>query len=242
MSNHISVATDGAIMIVGIDRPSKRNALNEPMFDALARAFHDAASAEHISVLLIHGDEQCFSAGHDLDAFGQLWPQPPDGAIVRFMEALVSIGKPVVAAVNGPAVGLGATMLLSADYVVAGQSSSFRFPFAELGIAPEAGSSALLARRVGDLCARDWLLSARKIPASEALDKGLISIVEEDVRVYDTAFRYAQMLSQRSSEVLGRIRRLIDEGFNRSAPQALAAEVELLNHLIPKLVQTSQSH
>jgi enoyl-CoA hydratase/carnithine racemase len=138
------------------NRPDKRNALDGAMFDALANALRLAQDDPRVHCVLLHGAGPHFSAGHDIAAFSTLWPQAEDGAIRRCIGAFAEQPKPLVAAVTGAAVGFGATMLLHADWVVAGESTIFKFPFADLGIVPEAGATALLARRVGELAARDW--------------------------------------------------------------------------------------
>lgn len=234
-SPYIAVTREDGVLFVQIQRPDKRNALDEAMFAALATAFTDAQHADDIAAVLIHGIAGCFSAGHDLAAFATLWPQPADGAIVRCIDALIQLHKPLIAAVDGAAVGFGATLLLHADYVAASARATFRFPFADLGIVPEAGSSALLARRVGDLCARDWLLSARVIDAHEALAKGFVSHVFADADTLSAATRYARQLAAKPAGATQQIRRLLDEGATRTASEAAAAEVDALNILIPAI-------
>jgi enoyl-CoA hydratase/carnithine racemase len=216
MSDTIVIDRRASLMTVGIRRPEKRNALDESMFAALAAVFEKANRSEDIAAVIIQGTSECFCAGHDLAAFERLWPQPNDGVIARCIGALIGLTKPMVAAVCGPAIGFGATLLLSADYVVAGESATFRFPFAQLGIVPEAGSSALLARRVGDLCARDWLMSGRVIDAPEALDKGFVSTVTADADVEATALRYAVNLASKPVNAVREIRQLIKSRSSQS--------------------------
>jgi enoyl-CoA hydratase/carnithine racemase len=151
MNQYILAQQLDSVMSIVLNRPEKRNALDESMFAALADAFVEARSNERVASVLIKGTPDCFCAGHDLAAFATLWPQQENGAIVKCITALLDLDKPLTAAVCGAAVGFGATLLLSADYIVASRSATFRFPFAQLGIVPEAGASALLARRVGDL-------------------------------------------------------------------------------------------
>lgn len=234
MSPYVSVDIGDGIMSIGLNRPEKRNALDEPMFAALAEALIDARTDDQVVTVLIKGTRDCFCAGHDLAAFAELWPQPEDGAIVRCITALIGLEKPLVAAVCGPAVGFGATLLLSADHVVASHSATFRFPFARLGIVPEAGASALLARRVGDLSARDWLMSARVIDAEEAFRKGFVSTLAQASDVESIAQKYVEDIASTPPHVMQRIRQLINDGAHRSARQAAFFELDALNSLIPE--------
>ncbi|EEF21796.1 Carnitinyl-CoA dehydratase, putative, partial [Ricinus communis] len=165
-----------------------------------------------------------------------------DGAVARCIKAFAEQPKPLVAAVNGAAVGFGATMLLHADWVVAGESAMFRFPFADLGIVPEAGATALLARRVGDLVARDWLMSGRLVGAAEALQRGFVSRVVRDAEVREAAVEYALRLASKPPSALQATRRLLREGATLSAAQAIDGELAYLNACIPAVSWRSIPH
>lgn len=224
---------------IGINRPDKRNALDGAMFDALADSLRRAQDDPDVHCVLVHGTGPHFSAGHDIAEFATLWPQAEDGAIRRCIAAFAEQPKPLVAVVTGAAVGFGATMLLHADWVVAGESTVFRFPFADLGIVPEAGATALLARRVGDLVARDWLMSARPIPAAEALRHGFVSCVMPDADAHAAARDYAVRLAAKPQQALRATRRLLVEGTTLSAREAIGKEVAHLNILIPAIAKVS---
>jgi enoyl-CoA hydratase/carnithine racemase len=233
MSANLTAELHGHVWSVGISRPEKRNALNGPLFDALANALRLAQSDARVHCVLLHGTRDSFCSGHDTAEFGSLWPQPADGAVARCIEAFAEQPKPLVAAVNGAAVGFGATLLLHADWVVAGKGAVFRFPFADLGIVPEAGATALLGRRVGDLCARDWMMSGRPITAAEALQRGFVSRVVPDAEVHDTARDYCALLAAKPPTALQSMRRLLREGAMLSAGEAIQRELALLNDFIP---------
>ncbi len=242
MTANITSALDGKIWSIGIHRPEKRNGLNGTMFDALANALLLAQDDLRVHCILLHGTDDAFCAGHDTAAFGSLWPQATDGAVARCINAFATQPKPIVAAVNGAAVGFGATMLLHADWVVAGESARFRFPFADLGIVPEAGATALLARRVGDLVARDWLLSGREIRPDEALRCGFISRVVRDDDVRRTASDYAARLASKPPGALQDTRRLLCEGSTLPAVKAIEGEFAYLNAYIPAISWRSIPH
>ncbi|SAK47251.1 enoyl-CoA hydratase [Caballeronia fortuita] len=238
----ITSRLDGHIRTIGIDRPEKRNALDAAMFAALADALLHGQSDAQAHCVLLHGTTDSFCSGHDTAAFRTLWPQPADGVVRRCIQAFSEQSKPLVAAVNGAAVGFGATMLLHADWVVAGKSATFRFPFADLGIVPEAGATALLARRVGDLTARDWLLSGRTMTANEALRHGFVSRVVSDANVRDAANEYAKCLAAKPPGALQVTRRLLLEGASSSAQAAIENEFAHLDTFIPALASTSTAH
>jgi enoyl-CoA hydratase/carnithine racemase len=242
MKANITTQLDGRIGSIGIDRPEKRNALDAAMFAALADALQQAQSDMRVHCVLLHGTADSFCSGHDTAAFKTLWPQPADGVVRRCIRAFSEQTKPLLVAVNGAAVGFGATMLLHADWVVAGESAMFRFSFADLGIVPEAGATALLARRVGDLTARDWLLSGRAIAADEALLHGFVSRLVPDANVRDAANEYAMCLAAKPPGALQATRRLLLEGATSSTREAIENELAHLNTFIPALTSTSTAH
>ncbi|WP_109480319.1 enoyl-CoA hydratase-related protein [Paraburkholderia sp. C35] len=242
MTAHLTSQLDGQVWSIGIDRPEKRNALDGTMFDALANALRLAQGDVRVHCVLLHGTQDCFCSGHDKAEFGALWPQAADGAVARCIGAFAGQPKPLVAAVNGAAVGFGATLLLHADYVVAGEGAMFRFPFADLGIVPEAGATALLARRVGELVARDWLLSGRAITATEALQCGFVSRVVPNEDVHQTARAYAAQLASKPPSALQATRRLLQEGATSSAADAIERELAYLNAYIPAVCWRSIPH
>lgn len=242
MENRITSETSDNICTISINRPEKRNALNEAMFDALANAMNHANQNTNVHCVILQGVGPHYSAGHDIAEFAKLWPQSQDGSVRRCISAFAQQSKPVVAAVTGAAVGFGATMLLHADWVVAGESTVFKLPFADLGIVPEAGATALLARRVGDMVARDWLLSARRISADEALHHRFVSCVKPDVDVHAAARDYALCLAAKPADALQTSRRLLNEGSLLSASDAIEKEVVCLNALIPAVAKASSGN
>lgn len=239
MNLGIDVEYKSGIAIVCVNRPGKRNALDGKMFDCLAGELRRAQGDARVRCIVVIGAGPHFSSGHDLAEFATLWPQGEDGAVRRCMHAFAEQSKPVVMAVTGAAVGFGATMSLHADWICAGESAYFKFPFTDIGIVPEAGATALLARRVGDLVARDWLFSARRVSASEALRHGLISSVVPDSVAKNTALEYALRLAEKSSEALQATKRLLQMGRTMTTTDAIDLELNYLNALIPKISRSS---
>ena len=165
------------LLILTLNRPDKRNALNAGMYQALADALRQAARDEHVHALLLQGQSDCFTAGNDLADFVGKHALEPDDPILQFLHTLADFPKPVIAAVAGPAVGIGTTMLLHCDLVYLADNARLQLPFVELGLVPEFASSLLLPRLVGHLKAAELLLLAEAMDAEEALRLGLANKV-----------------------------------------------------------------
>jgi enoyl-CoA hydratase/carnithine racemase len=162
---------DGVLTLV-LDRPARHNALDQAGYEAFAAAL-EAARTPDVRVIVIAAEGPTFCAGNDREHFRTRWPQGPDDEVVRFLIALSRIEVPIVAAVQGAAVGIGATLLLHCDLVVMGEAAFLAYPFLSLGLAPEGGSSRLLRERIGPQRTMELLLSARRIDADEACRLGL---------------------------------------------------------------------
>ncbi|KWR77787.1 enoyl-CoA hydratase-related protein [Cupriavidus sp. IDO] len=170
----IEASLKGTVWHIVLRRPHKRNALTMEMFTALAESLGLADAHPGVRAIAVTGEGSGFSAGHDLTAFDE-WPQLPNDPVPVFLHRLAKVLKPLVVGVHGFAAGVGATMLLHADWVIATPDARLRLPFVDLGIAPEAGSSLLLARSVGSLRAKQMLLGG-EIFTSEAAERwGLVT-------------------------------------------------------------------
>ena len=165
------------LLILTLNRPDKRNALNAGMYQALADALRQAARDEHVHALLLQGQSDCFTAGNDLADFVGKETLEADDPILQFLHTLADFPKPVIAAVAGPAVGIGTTMLLHCDLVYLGDTARLQLPCVELGLVPEFAASLLLPRAVGHLKAAELLLLAEAIDGEEALHIGLANQV-----------------------------------------------------------------
>jgi enoyl-CoA hydratase/carnithine racemase len=176
MSEHVHVSREGSTVEVVVDRPTKKNALTGEMYTALAEAIEQAGADSSVRAVLVSAVGGAFSAGNDLQDFLAGTPGP-DSPVVRFLQAMRDSDVPLVAAVQGPAVGIGATMLLHFDHVVAADDTVLQFPFVSMALVPEAGSSLLLPRVVGYLRAAEIMFTGDNVPASQALELGLVSRV-----------------------------------------------------------------
>lgn len=171
----ILVEQEDGIMTVVFNRPQKKNALTHAMYDAMITALQQAESEPSVRLLCFKGTAGCFTSGNDLKDFLGNPPSDEQSPVMRFLHALIDMKKPLVAAVQGPAIGIGATMLLHCDMVMATPDATFQMPFTKLALCPEAGSSYLLPRVVGTTRALSMLLMSQTIDANTAAQWGLVT-------------------------------------------------------------------
>ncbi len=208
MSDHVKTERDGRVLTILMDRPDKKNALTHAMYAAIADALQLAHKDPQVRCVIITGAGDSFTAGNDLGDFaaGLFDEQPP---VVRFLDAIIACDKPVIAAVNGPAVGVGLTMLLHCDLVYASDAASFRSPFPHLGVVPEAGSSLLLPLSIGNAWANDIFIAGRVLTAGEALSAGLVSRVFPSASLIDECRTIARTIAAQAPNAMLHTKRLI---------------------------------
>lgn len=178
MSEHVRIERDADVLAITLARPERRNAITVAMYAALADAIESAAGEAGPRVITLSGDGPDFTAGNDLgDFLAELPRESDDIPVWRLLRALARNSVPLVAAVHGNAVGIGTTMLLHCDLVIAEQGARFSMPFVDLGLVPEAASSLLLPRIAGRRRAARHLLLAEPFGVEEARELGLISHV-----------------------------------------------------------------
>jgi enoyl-CoA hydratase/carnithine racemase len=187
MSQEITVSRIGRALHVRLDRADKRNAITRSMYDAVTEAIVEAEADEAIRAVLFSGAGEAFCAGNDLNDFVADPPTGMDSPAFRFLRAISTAEKVLVAAAHGSAVGVGATMLLHCDLVVAARSARLSLPFVTLGLVPEAASTLLLPRTIGHLRSAQLLLLGEPIDAETALRWGLVNRVVEDDKLIDVA-------------------------------------------------------
>jgi len=192
----IVVSDADAIRTIRIDRPEKKNALTLPMYAAMAHAIEEANTRADVRCLLIAGHESGFCAGNDLSDFLQMAQAGGLGEpIVRFLHALARRETPLVAAVAGKAVGIGTTMLLHCDYVVAAEDAVLSTPFVALGLAPEAASSLLGPRLMGDARAFELLVMGHPLEAQAAKAAGIVNAVVPAAELESAALAAAREIA-----------------------------------------------
>ncbi|MEM1182425.1 MAG: enoyl-CoA hydratase-related protein [Acidobacteriota bacterium] len=221
MSDFIISERQGRVLVMTINRPDRLNALNHGMYAALAEGLGELASDDSLRAAVITGRGEYFTAGNDLEDFSAGMPEgkPP---VMRFLEALLMAPKPVFAAVNGPAIGVGLTMLLHCDLAYASQSATLRAPFPQVGVVPEAGSSLLLPQAVGMAMANDILIAGRTLNAEEALNAGLVSRVFTDDELLPKTLKVAAQVAGQAPNATRKSKALI-----RSSRDAVAARMKL---------------
>ncbi len=213
MSEFVKVERDGAVLVVSLTRPEKKNALTGAMYEALIAAFTQASDGAEIGALLLEGSGGVFSAGNDISDFLAFALKPGaemrDLPVMRFIYALARFAKPLVAAVDGQAVGVGATLCFHCDLVYASPAARFHMPFVDLGLVPEAGSSLLAPQRFGRARASQYLLLGEPFDAEAARAEGLVNAVVEAGSLHAHALAKAQALAAKPRQALLTARRLI---------------------------------
>ncbi len=187
--------TDDDVLTITFNRPARKNAITAAMYQALADALYAGDHDPAVRAILIAGQPEIFTAGNDLEDFMKAPPQGDESPVFRFLHAISTAQKPIVAAVRGAAVGVGTTMLLHCDLVYAGRSAKFSMPFVQLGICPEAASSLLLPQLIGYRQAAAKLLLGEAFGADEALAIGFVNQVLDDDAVLDHARSQAVKLA-----------------------------------------------
>jgi enoyl-CoA hydratase/carnithine racemase len=198
-----------AMLRVQLNRPAKKNAMTASMYITLAEIFSEAASDDAIRVVLWHGAGGSFTAGNDVEDFLKNPPGAGESPQSRLMSALMNLDKPLVAAVQGIAVGGGTTMLTHCDFVYAGESTRFQTPFINIGLVPEFGSSFSLPSRIGYLRAAELFLLGQPFDARRAAELGLVTRVVPDADVLATAMETAEKLAQKPIGALRACKKLI---------------------------------
>ena len=188
----IAVQTINGVARIAIARPEKKNAITVAMYQAMADAIGAAHDDGTVRAILIHGEKDIFTAGNDLEDFMKNPPAGMDAPVFQFMQALGLSEKPVVAAVNGAAVGIGTTMLMHCDLVYCADNAMFSMPFVSLGVCSEFASSLTIPLAAGYHKAAEKLLLAEPISAEEALEMKIVNRILPPGEVLDYAIRQAE--------------------------------------------------
>lgn len=208
MTDHILTESDGGVLTLRMNRSDKKNALTSAMYDALSDGLDKAAADSEMRCAVILGSDGVFCAGNDIADFIKA-ASSPEGmkSTLRFLSTLARFPKPLVAGVDGVAVGVGTTMLMHCDLVVASGRSMFQTPFVDLGLVPEAGSSWLAPRIMGHQNAFAMLGLGEKFSAEDAHRSGLVNVVVLDAEV--EALERAKALAAKPPEALAISRDLV---------------------------------
>ena len=223
MSEFVEIVMRGPSLEIILDRTDKKNAITGDMYATMARAIFAAESDPDVVSILFAGRGAAFCAGNDLQDFLST-PMNANSPVLSFLKAISTTSKVMIAAVQGPCVGIGATLLLHCDHVVAAPSASLGFNFVKIALVPEAGSSLLLPRAVGRLKAAELMLLGEPVAAAEALRLGLVSRVVGEGEQLDAARAFADKLEALPPEALMATRRLLNSS-SRTVEARIAEEV-----------------
>ncbi|MET0931027.1 MAG: enoyl-CoA hydratase-related protein [Aeromicrobium sp.] len=222
----ILVEVRDSIGLVTLDRPERRNAMSDAMYEELVAAVHDLDAREDVRAIVLTGAGSAFCAGADIKTMFAVPAEPGADARARAdwtpWPGLVRAAKPMVAAINGIALGVGLSMVLPFDRIVAGESATFTVRFLQMGVLPELGSSHYLPRRIGVPAATELVLSGRVVEAVEALHLGLVDEVVPDADLLDATLARAAVLGAGSTRHI----RWVKELFDRNAADPDLAAVQ----------------
>lgn len=219
MSEGITLAEDGGVIEMRLDRPDKKNALTASMYRIMTATLADASRRSDIGAIIFSGEGDAFCAGNDLKDF-MAGPQGGEAAFA-FIRALAGFDKPLVAAVQGLAVGIGTTMLFHCDLVYAAPDARFIMPFVNLGLVPEAGSSLLAPATMGHAKAAAMLLLGEPLDAQAADRAGLITAIIPHDALWNHARAKAHVLMSKPPQALAATRRLL-----KGDPSVLIARID----------------
>jgi len=180
MDQQIVTSRSDGVLEIRITRPHKKNALTAAMYAELADVINSVAGDPEVRAILLTGCGDAFTAGNDLADFLEHPPSGTDSPVFRFLEAISTTPQPLVAAVNGMAIGIGTTLLLHCDLVYASDKARFQLPFVNLGLVPEAAVSLLLPRAAGHARAAELLMLGEPFDAAHAESAGLLTAIVED--------------------------------------------------------------
>jgi enoyl-CoA hydratase/carnithine racemase len=222
----------GQVARVRFDRPAKKNAITAAMYlqlaDALAAADHDPG----VRAILLHGSPDCFTSGTDIAELLHPGAAEAGSPAARLFEVLPGLDKPIVAAVAGPAVGIGSTLLLHCDLVYAAPESHFQFPFVLLGIVPEFGSTFLLPLLAGYQRAAELLLLGKPVGAEKACEAGIVTAVVPREGLLAEAERAAHCLAEAPAEALRLTKRLMKARYGKTVVDTIAEESRIIRECL----------
>ncbi|NMM81578.1 enoyl-CoA hydratase [Acidovorax sp. SRB_14] len=220
----ILVHTEAGVTTVTLNRVDKKNSLTRAMYATLADTLAQAEADASVRAVLLQGDITVFSAGNDIGDFLAQPPAEQDSPVFRFLRAIAAFPKPLVAAVCGPAVGIGTTMLFHCDLVYAGDNAAFSMPFVNLGLCPEAASSLLAPRLLGYHRAAEALLLGEPFMAEAAMEVGLVNRVVPPTECNAIAQAQARKLAAKPLSSLVETKRLMKKGMLEPVLERMAEE------------------
>ena len=232
MSEYIKHVIDAKVLSLSIDRADKKNALDLTMYQALANAINAANEDKSIRVIVIKGTDDSFCSGNDIKDFLKNPPKDDSSPVLQFVRAIMNAEKPLVAAVNGIAVGIGVTMLLHCDLVFAVEEARFQMPFVNIGLCPEAGSTYILPAMMGHRKASELLLLGKMFDVDTAIDVGIVNEKVSSTSLYEVVDEVAAKIAAQPPAATQTTKRLLRAAMHE---QTLAAAGRENDSFMPML-------
>lgn len=221
----IITSRQGDILIISFNRPDKMNAITRSMYAGLSQSLKDAAGDFGIRCVIITSEGDHFTSGNDIGDFMSNPPTESDSDVAKFLGAILEFPKPLLAAVKGNAIGVGTTMLLHCDVVIASPDTCFSMPFTSLGLVPEAGSSMLFPNLVGYQRAAQIFMTGEPFSAEQAQEMGLVATVSEDSLA--EAMRIAKKIAAQPPQAIINTKALMKAGKHDAVAAVMRAEFEI---------------
>ncbi|MEH2512485.1 enoyl-CoA hydratase/carnithine racemase [Nitrobacteraceae bacterium AZCC 1564] len=240
MTEHVLVTDEGATRVITLRRPEKKNALTQDMYAAMSNAIDTAQNNPAIRCLIITGGSGVFTAGNDLDDFlkagGAAQGEARPMNAVKFLHSLVHNTKPIIAAVDGIAIGIGTTLTFHCDYVLASTAATFSTPFIHLGLVPEGASSLLVPMMMGHQRAFEMLVMGHTVSAEEAKEAGFVNAVVAPGHTEIEARKVAREICALPAEAVALSRKLL-----KQPPDELVRRIEQESHLFSERMSSKEA-
>ena len=217
----------GKTLVLTINRPDKKNALTTGMYTDLTSYFEAAAQDESVRSLVIQGSGGNFTSGNDLKDFRALEDLSQNSPVMQFLRQLATFPKPVIAAVDGCAIGIGTTLLLHCEFVISTNQAVFQTPFIRLGLVPEGASSLLMPRQLGYHNAAKLLLLGESVNAEEALVMGLVGMLENPESIMDKAMALAEKINELPPAAMRQSKALLKQREQKTVLETIGEEANV---------------
>lgn len=239
----IKTAIVNGVLTIEIARPEKKNALTRAMYQEMADALKAANEDNTVRAVLIQGQPGIFTSGNDIEDFMSSPPRDEDAPVFQFMRAMISCDKPVIAAVNGAAIGIGTTLLLHCDFVYVADDARLAMPFVSLGLVPEFGSSLIVPRLLGQRRAAEKLLLGDPFTGEQAVDYGIANAVLPASEVVNQARRVAERFNNLPPSAVRESKKLMRRGTEEALLEAIQVEAEIFGARLrsPEAIEAFQA-
>ncbi|SEK94712.1 Enoyl-CoA hydratase/carnithine racemase [Roseateles sp. YR242] len=239
----IKTAIVNGVQTIEIARPEKKNALTRAMYQEMADTLNAANEDNTVRAVLIQGQPAIFTSGNDIEDFMSSPPRDEDAPVFQFMRAMIGCDKPVIAAVNGAAIGIGTTMLLHCDFVYVADDARLAMPFVSLGLVPEFGSSLVVPRLMGQRRAAEKLLLGDPFTGEQAVEYGIANAVLPAGEVVNHARRVAERFNKLAPTAVRESKKLMRRGTEEALLEAIQVEAEIFGARLrsPEAIEAFQA-